>query len=405
MKNILKYLLFVTTLFVLTTGCDKKDTVQTALNGTACTLRSSATTVNADFADSTNTLLTLNWTNPHYAVDSSSQKFVVEIDTSGTFVNKASVTLTGTLTKSFNSRDLNAIMFNLGLSLGQTYPLNFRIKSSYSNNNNLLSSNVVKVNATFAGGSPSVATSSLSSSIIPINAATYENEAVKFSWTNAGYAFGTNNGNNSIKYSLQIDRAGSNFSSPTFQSLSLDTCTMSYVSLSQHVLNLLLINAGYTPAVSASLQFRIVATLGGVATTSLPSAPVSFSATPIYKAAITLPSSGNLYIIGDATFGGSDSGWNNPVPVPSQQFTKIDSLTYIGTFYLHGGGSTSYLFLPVNNGDWSHKYAVADAKVVGLNKGGTFGYDLNDNMPGPDSSGNYQIKVDFLRGKFTVTKQ
>ncbi len=404
MKNIINYLLFVATMFVLTTSCDKKDTVPTAQSGTTSILKSSVSTVNASFADSANTLLTLNWTNPKFALDSSSQKFVIEIDTSGTFLQKATVTLSGALSKSFTSKDLNAIMFNLGLSLGQSYPLNIRVKSSYPNNNNLLTSNTVKVNVSFAGGLASVASSSLTSSIIPINSATYDNEAVRFSWTNASYTFGTNNGNSGIKYSLQIDRAGSNFSSPTFQSLSLDTCTMAYVSLSQHVLNLLLINAGYSPAVSASLQFRIVATLSGAATTSLPSAPLSFSATPIYKAAISLPSSGNLYIIGDATFGGSDSGWNNPVPVPSQQFTKIDSLTYIGTFYLHGGG-TSYLFLPVNNGDWSHKYAVADAKVVGLNKGGAFGYDLNDNMPGPDSSGNYQIKVDFLRGKFTVTKQ
>ena len=114
-------------------------------------------------------------------------------------------------------------------------------------------------------------------------------------------------------------------------------------------------------------------------------------------AAVAPPTSGTLFIVGDATQG----GWNNPVPVPSQQFTQIDSLTYLGTFALNGGGQ--FLLLPVN-GQWD-KYAVANASADGLKSGGTFGFNLSDNFPGPDSTGNYQIKVDFLRGKFTVTKQ
>jgi hypothetical protein len=46
---------------------------------------------------------------------------------------------------------------------------------------------------------------------------------------------------------------------------------------------------------------------------------------------------------------------------------------------------------------------VADKTVAGLNAGGDFGYDLNDNIPGPAASGMYTIWVDFQHGVFTVT--
>lgn len=61
--------------------------------------------------------------------------------------------------------------------------------------------------------------------------------------------------------------------------------------------------------------------------------------------------------------------------------------------------ASEYLLLPVN-GDWTHKYAVADKTISGLNQGGDFGYDLNDNFPGPSASGWYKITVDFQQGKF-----
>ena len=125
----------------------------------------------------------------------------------------------------------------------------------------------------------------------------------------------------------------------------------------------------------------------------------------IAPAAVAPPSSGSLFIVGDATLG----GWDNPVLVPSQQFTEADSLTYVGTFTLNSG--RHYLFLPIN-GSWGSKYGVVDNSLSGLYHGGVFGYYsdasptiFNSNFPAPDSTGTYQIKVDFLRGKFTVTKQ
>lgn len=111
------------------------------------------------------------------------------------------------------------------------------------------------------------------------------------------------------------------------------------------------------------------------------------------------PSSDSLFIVGNATAG----GWGNPVPVPAQMFTRLDSVTYQGTFYLNGG--QQYLLLPVN-GNWDHKYAVQDNSITGLSAGGDFGYnagsDFNANFPAPATTGMYQITVDFQHGKFSV---
>jgi len=110
---------------------------------------------------------------------------------------------------------------------------------------------------------------------------------------------------------------------------------------------------------------------------------------------VALPSSGKLFLVGSATQG----GWNNPVPAPSQEFSKIDETTFGGIFQLNA--ASEYLILPVN-GDWSNKYAVAGG-TPGLNQGGNFGYNFNDNFPGPTAAGLYKIIVDFQLGKFTVT--
>ncbi|MGZ3987831.1 MAG: SusF/SusE family outer membrane protein, partial [Flavisolibacter sp.] len=105
----------------------------------------------------------------------------------------------------------------------------------------------------------------------------------------------------------------------------------------------------------------------------------------------------NLYIVGDATPG----GWNNPVPIPSQQFTKIDAVSYGIVINLTAG--KSYLFLPAN-GDWSHKYGGAtDGTATG---GGTLladGAVPGSNTPAPGASGLYKIIVNFATNSYTVT--
>ena len=114
----------------------------------------------------------------------------------------------------------------------------------------------------------------------------------------------------------------------------------------------------------------------------------SYSVTPY--TGVPVPS--DLYIVGDATAG----GWNNPVPVPSQQFTQVSNGDFKITMPLIGG--KSYLFLPVN-GEWTNKYGGTSSTS------GTILYD-NDvpgsNTPAPSSDGTYTIDANFVTGTYTV---
>ena len=268
MKSLIKISFLSLLMAAFFTSCDKVGSLPTYAGGTASVLTASTTTIAPVMADSNKTVLTLTWTSPAYAADSSTSKYIVEVDSSGrSFSKEVTRTVTGALTASFTAKELNNILLNYGLAYNTAYNMDFRITSSYANNNDQLKSNTVVV-----------------------------------------------------KYT-----------------------------------------------------------------------------TYVVPPKVTPPSSKALFLVGAATSG----GWGNPVPTPAQQFTKIDSVTYQGTFYLNGG--QQYLMLPVN-GDWTHKYSVADNSLAGLSAGGAFGYDLSSNFPGPAATGMYKILADFQHGTFTVTK-
>ena len=105
----------------------------------------------------------------------------------------------------------------------------------------------------------------------------------------------------------------------------------------------------------------------------------------------------NLFIVGDATPG----GWANPVPVPSQQFTQLDGVSFGIVVNLTAGNS--YLFLPVN-GDWSHKFGGA-TNGTAAGGGGLLadGSVPGSNTPAPTTSGLYRIVVNFGTNTYTVT--
>jgi hypothetical protein len=168
------------------------------------------------------------------------------------------------------------------------------------------------------------------------------------------------------------------------------------VSITQGTFNDYLLNQlVLTPGSVHHIEIRVTSTLVNN-NVPIPSNVLKFDVTPYaIPPKVAPPVTGHLYLVGSATAG----GWNNPVPVPTQEFTQISTTLYRITVTLIGG--QQYLFLPTN-GDWSHKYACVAANTVST--GGDFGYDFNDNFPGPASGGTYKIEVDFQRGKFTVTQ-
>jgi hypothetical protein len=161
-------------------------------------------------------------------------------------------------------------------------------------------------------------------------------------------------------------------------------------------LNNMLVGRGYAFNVPVDMDVRVTSSYVNN-NERLGSNMVRIKMTP-YKIPpkVALPASGRLFIVGSATQG----GWNNPVPLPSQELTRINETTFGGIFQLNA--NQQYLLLPVN-GDWTNKYSVANNAVVGLSQGGDFGLNLAQDIPGPATAGLYKIIADFQTGKFSVT--
>jgi hypothetical protein len=145
------------------------------------------------------------------------------------------------------------------------------------------------------------------------------------------------------------------------------------------------------------IEIRVRSTIGTANAVPLYSNVLRFTVVPYaIPPKVIPPATGELYIVGSATPG----GWNNPVPVPAQKFTKLSETLYEIDVDLVGGGA--YLLLPTN-GQWA-KYSVADDTVPGLANGGDFGRELPKDIPAPGTPGRYKITVNFQTGKFTVVK-
>ena len=213
--------------------------------------------------------------------------------------------------------------------------------------------------------------------------------ALTLSWSFPAYATDSAN----MKYVVEIDSSGRNFSHAASRTILGDLST----TFTARELNTILLGYGFAFGVPYDMDVKVISSYANnneqYASNTLVIKMTPYRVPPI----VVPPSSNTLFIVGNATAG----GWGNPVPTPAQQINRVDSVTYLDTVFLNGGAQ--YLFLPVN-GDWSHKFNVADASVPGLAAGGSFGADLgNANIPGPANSGMYAIRVDFQHGKFTVT--
>ncbi len=175
--------------------------------GISPVLSSSTAAVAPTLADTNRAVLTFLWSNPKYSNDSSTTKYILEIDSTGrNFAKKYTKTIIGTLNSTFAGRDLNAILLDFGFKLGIAQSIDVRLISSYNNNNERYTSNLLKITVTpFAD--PSVLTSTNSSVTCALATSTLASNA--FNWTNSfvGYP-------GIVTYTLQYDSAGKNFVAP-----------------------------------------------------------------------------------------------------------------------------------------------------------------------------------------------
>ncbi len=380
MKKILSILLTSAAAVFLFAGCSKVADLPQYEKGSAVTLTANKTSVVATAADSSTNVVTFNWTSPKYASDTSSYKFLLQFDSTGRNFSQAStVEVKGNLTTFLTGRDLNNMLLNYGFNLGTPYTLDIRVISSYSNNNERLTSNTVKLTVTpFAVPSVFITEKTAVSG----NASTSANPSNTFSWNPSfiGYA-------GLVTYSIQSDSAGKNFASP--QELAVGNTRYSK-TLTQLEMNTTAMAENIAVGTTGKVEYRVKAVTAAGA--------IAYSNAVSVMVTVFSPVPPNLYIVGDATPG----GWNNPVPVPSQQFTKVDAFTFSITTTLTAG--KSYVFLPVN-GDWGSKYGGAtDGTAAG---GGTLlkdGAVPGSNTPAPAVTGIYKIDVNFQTNKYAVTQ-
>jgi starch-binding outer membrane protein SusE/F len=252
-------------------------------------------------------------------------------------------------------------------------------------------------NVQYTGGTAPVLTaSSTAAQVLKIE--NKDNTALVLSWTNPNYEFTTGPSSQDVTYTIQIDTTGSDFVNPNLSETSISKDVSTTLTVSEF--NKKLLGMNLQPGVTYNTQIRVRAALGN---TSVPlySNIINLTVTPYLDALVAPPGTaplyddGHLYLVGSATAG----GWDNPVPVPTQEFTKVDATHYTITVPLTGG--QEYLMLP-KNGDWSSKYGNACGSNSCNSASGDNFKAGGDNIKGPASSGTYTITVNFVTGKFTI---
>lgn len=374
--NISKSLLVALSLVFGVLACQKQTNTYYA-NGTTPVLTSSTTTIAATPADSLSTALVLNWTNPNYATIASTEKYTIQIDSAGRNFSKAvNFVVTGVLTDTFTSKQINEVALGFGFSYNVAYDMDVRVVSSYANNNEQLPSNTLTINVTPYVIPPKVQP--------PISGELFlVGDATQGGW------------NNPVPVpSQQFEQIDSVHYGGVFNLVGGKQYLILPVNGDWSNKYAVADNSVSGLSDGGKFGYNLSDNFPGPANDGLYTIMVdfqqgTFSVTPFTE---VLPDS--LFLVGDATAG----GWNNPVPVPSQQFTRINSSQFSITVTLIGG--KQYLMLPVN-GDWSNKFAVADGTVPA--SGGPFGYNLSTNFNGPAADGTYTIIADFLNYQYKVT--
>ncbi len=252
-----------------------------------------------------------------------------------------------------------------------------------------------EVREVYLGGTTPVLGASVSGTI-PLGFLTQNDAAVKFSWTNPEYDFASGVSSQDVNYTLEIDVTGNGFAGPNKKSVSISKDLS--VSYTQKEFNIILSDLKLKLNVPASIDVRLIASLGPNAT-KLVSNILKFGVTPFAPPPkVPIPTQGNLWVVGDAFA----SGWNNPLPTPyvnTQKFTQVSPTLYELVVAFKGGG---YYKMLQDNGVWGTQYHM----VAGDATGGTFEKkDADPAFVGPSAAGNYKIVVDFQAGTFTVTKQ
>lgn len=376
-QNMSKLFVVALSLLLVIMACTKVSNTYYA-NGKTPALTGSATTIAPTPADSLSQVLTLNWTDPVYATNKSTEKYTIQFDSSGRNFSKAvNVVVSGVLTDTFIAKQINDIALSFGFSYNVAYNMDVRVVSSYANNNEQLPSNTLTISVTPYVIPPKVQP--------PITKQLYlVGSATQGGWNNP-----VPTPTQQFEQIDSVDYGGVFNLIGGQQYLMLPAngdWTNKYAVADNSLAGL---NAGGVFGYNAKDNFP------GPDSSGLYKIMVNFQAGTFTVTPYTQVLPDSLFLVGSATAG----GWTNPVPEPSQVFKRNNATQFTITLPLIGGNQ--YLMLP-KNGDWSNKFAVSSSSVPAA--GGPFGYNLSTNFNGPANNGTYTITADFLNYQYTLTQ-
>jgi starch-binding outer membrane protein SusE/F len=383
MKNITKLLTAVFGMAILFSACKKIDTKKNleplpvyAL-GVSPVLSSSSATIAPALLDSNKSVITFNWTNPKYANDSATSKYILQIDSTGKgFAGANSKTVIGSLKKGLTGRELNAILLNLGFKLNIAQSIDARVISSYNNNNERYTSNIVKVTVTpFADPSKlysanTSVTCTLANSSQPSNV---------FNWEDAFKEF-----TGAITYTLQYDSAGKNFVAPIEIPVGAAILTK---GLTQGEMNETALNSGIVGGTSGKVEYRVksVTTSGATAFSNVVNVTVN-SYFPILR--VYLPGGYQT-----ATGNGSDWTPGNAPELIRDQRGAVNNKMYYGYFYFPAGSN----FKITVGRDWAVNYGPAAGGVANGNLVSASGNNFS-----VGAAGYYRVSFNISTLKFDI---
>ncbi len=371
-KN-LKLLFALAGMIFVTSSCKKLAEMPNTFypNGTAVTLSGSVNTINSKPADSTNTVLTLNWTNPKYAQDTSLYKYVVEIDSTGrNFAKEYTLTENGARETSFTGKQFNDILAGLGVVAGVPSSVDIRVTSSYGNNNEAYLSNVLTIKTTPYIVPITVTPSSSSPLTLLITNQT--NSAVVLNWNATQY------GNFSFNYAIQLDTVGGNFAKPQIFSIGSDLTK----DFSVADLNSAALSAGATVGVAKDLEMRIVAFQGANTVPSVISNVIKLNVTT-YSPLVY------LWVPGD--YQTPPPNWT---PATAPQLGAVPGQNdYEGYINVPAGGSFQFKITPAPN--WDNSFGDAGAGKLSTSGG---------NLIWPDGAAYYYVKANPVALTWSATK-
>jgi hypothetical protein len=380
MKHIIKHLFFATLLAGIVAGCDKKDDLAFYKTGNAPALSSSTDNLAATPADSSNPVITFSWTTPNYATDSSTVKYILELDSAGRDFSKAfRRVVIGKLSTTFTGKQINDILIGYGFTIGTAYDMDVRLISSYGNNNDQYISSTLNMKMTPYKIPPKIP--------VPANLIMV-GDATVGGWSNPASPAEQATAQTFSKID-ETTYGGIFFLNGGGQYLMLPVSgnwDHKYGGTSKTGGDLLVDGAvpgSNTPAPDNDGWYKII---------------VDFQ-TGKYTVTEFIQQHGlpnQLVAVGGAT----DIGWTNEVSNP-QKFTRLNSTEFTLTTNLKK--DDAYLILP-EPGNWDKKYGVEDKSVPAAKLGGKL-VPQGQDIPSPSEAGSYKIDVNFATGLYKVTKQ